>query len=230
MKLDLNILSQNLKRLMGEQGLDATHLARACGVSPSTMTRIVNKQATPRMKTVSAAAEILNVSVGELLGLDDKTNPAALKKAFTVPHKKIPLIAASDAVAFVLEDKDSVFKRVENEVTWIPGLPDERLSAKVSFCVRVEEDVMSPAVKRGDYCYFKKLTDIRQITAGCIVIAALDGKNVGIRRAFVTRSHITLCSSEELRHVFPDVTIPLEPRDGDDIGVIGVMVAHLQFR
>ena len=68
--MDIKNLGENLQRLMTEQGVSQSGLARATGVPQPTINRILNSATKePRHNTLLAIANFFKVTIDELYGL-----------------------------------------------------------------------------------------------------------------------------------------------------------------
>lgn len=66
------ILSERLKRAMGEKKLNNKQLARRVGIHPNMIGYYVQKKAFPKLDSLAAICEALDVSADWLMGRVDK--------------------------------------------------------------------------------------------------------------------------------------------------------------
>jgi len=70
-----SVLGGRIAAVCGMQGVSMAELARAIGITPNSMSRIVRGEiAEPRVKVLRDVAEHLQVSTDYLLGLRDEMN------------------------------------------------------------------------------------------------------------------------------------------------------------
>lgn len=213
---------------MAERGYNPSSLAHACGLAPSSVHRLL-AGSEPRAATLTALAIALGTTIYDLTGLEAGEDRRPPKM---VANKRIPLLQAQDAMAFCSDDEDVVDNSITSPstgITWIPGTPGEQLNHRISFCVTAEDDALHPDIKKGDYLYFKRLSDMSELRGGQVVLACTDAFNgeseTVVRYAFHGRDGVYLKAAEGMQSLFPSIYQAFD--DSEPIKILGVLVARL---
>ncbi len=110
-KDELPQLAQNMRRIMGEMGFNASDLSKKSGVSVASLSRILGGQVNPGINHISAISKALEVSIDSLVlpnGVHAVTQKYTPDDSTTKQHhEEASLRSETDIlVSFILEDTD----------------------------------------------------------------------------------------------------------------------------
>lgn len=119
MKDITNVFCTHVMRLLEERGISQSDLAKQCGISASILTEISKGVANPKLTTVSALAEALEVPVALLFLPEDSLEWQLYKFVPKEQSKKIPsgygyikdVVLPEGKIAIIKEWADSSIKR-----------------------------------------------------------------------------------------------------------------------
>ena len=233
-----NPISTKIKQLMDKKGLTAYALGKMCDMPPSTVGRIISGKANPRPATLASIALALDTTIQNLVGEQKYnkllSNDPVLK---AVPNKRLPLITADTAHWLNNRNIDETKALSREDILWIPGLPDQDLSNLVDFCVVAPDDAMYPEIKKGDFLYFRKVTEKNYAKSGDIV-AVIYRHDMGdpaldVRRVVFHQTFEEYVPAEQMNNYFEPGTLVFDENPDDEVplhfGIIGVLVAKLSL-
>lgn len=214
-----NTLAERLKIKLAESGLTKSHLARACGVSPASVTDWCNgKTLSIRPQYLTKAAEALGVSAA-WLGYGEAAN--VLCRAVQTADNKIEavdLVMVSDYGQGSDEFHDFVSTSSETEV-YYPRSWFEQRKLDPEKCVRiiVRGSDMDPLLKDGDSVLVNK--DYEEIVTGKIYALKFD--NRVIFRYLQAKLDGNLIASTSISAEYVET---ITPKLMEKISVIGIAV------
>lgn len=140
-------LITNLRDAMKERGMNAIEVAKAANVKPSFIYDILNgKSANPSPTRLAGIAEILEISLSQLLGVDESKSRSPSSSEDYVKISSILVAASAGGGATILEEREGepyYFRR-----SWVR----DRLSASPEALrmIFVQGDSMEPTLCNGD--------------------------------------------------------------------------------
>lgn len=139
----MDTLAERLKRLIEEKGLNAFALSKMTGITPATISKLLNgKSKDPGISTITAIASALGVSIEALAtGEDVQVTPLPPMRG----TRKVPLISWVQAGVFT-----DIRQMPPDAVDWFfcpVGISEH------GFCLRVEGESMQPRFQPGDVVF-----------------------------------------------------------------------------
>lgn len=168
--------SKKLGDLLIQQQLTGYAVAKGTGLPASTISRILNGEAsTPRSSTLAELAAFLGMTPSELTEgteLEEKYLP---KKGKIVKGLKVPLVPSPSDAFF----DSGIGGDVPIGSDFLPPFPFEQNQKRELIAVVMDSDALAPRVRKGDIIYFDTVmqTDKNEYDAknGDIVLALFEG-------------------------------------------------------
>ena len=157
----MDTLAERLKRLIEEKGLNAFALSKMTGITPATISKLLNgKSKDPGISTITAIASALGVSIEALAtGEDVQVAPLPPMRG----TRKVPLISWVQAGVFT-----DIRQMPPDAFDWYfcpVGISEH------GFCLRVEGESMQTRFQPGDVVF---VDPDREWHSGSIVIVVSD--------------------------------------------------------
>lgn len=168
----LEILSRNIKKHLHDRDMTQLDLARALGVSTSTVSDWLNKKKSPRMDKVDAMCRIFNCRRSDIMS-DRKPDDDS-------PPVKIPVlgnVAAGIPISAIEEILD------------YEEIPAKMAKRGSYFGLRIKGDSMSPRILHGDTVIVRQQPDVE---SGDIAIVRINGDEATCKRVLKQEDSITL--------------------------------------
>lgn len=173
-KTQLEIFSQNLRRIMSDKQLSQNALARKLGCAVPTVNSWCQGQTMPRRELFENLCRLLNVSRLDLL--TDTGDIANLTVPAAHPLRILGTICAGDGI-LANESFDGFFF-VDNSI-------------RADYCLRVEGDSMKNAnIFHGDTAFLKKCYDIHD--GGIYAVLLKDDNSATLKQVYRQGSGLAL--------------------------------------
>lgn len=161
-------LNNNVKHLRIEKNISQQNLADKIGVDRSTVSRIENGEIETTIDNAIKIANVLNVSLSDLVSRDLRIDNAELIKDVPVETFKIPVLGKIPAgIPFeAIEDKFTLdYEEIPKE--WLKG-------GKQYFALKLDGDSMEPSYHDKDIVIFQKASNCESGQDVCIKINGFD--------------------------------------------------------
>lgn len=156
-----------LKQLRAELGISQKQIAEQLGITQQAYAFYESGKRMPPSETACKLAEIFNVSVGVLLGVEEKQEQAEdpFSVALAGLKEKTRLIPIFESVSagFGAYAQDEV-------VGYTPLLIESASEAEQTICIRVQGDSMSPVIENGDMIQVYKTPSVDSGSVGVFLI------------------------------------------------------------
>ena len=170
------LFGKNLDYLLHREGLQQKELAKALGVSKSTVSMWITGQTSPRMDKVKKITELLNCTVSDLLD-----SPAKIDARPVPPQVMIPVVGRVSAGTGITAE--------ENIIGYESA--DARYGTGEYFYLQVSGDSMSPKIDDGDMVLVHRQTSVDSGTVG---VFSVDGEDGFVKRVVYDDENIDLIS------------------------------------
>lgn len=181
-------------------------LAKALGVSSSTIAMYETARREPDIETMEALADTFNVPLSSITGNNKPTLPSGLIPISDLHHHRIPVLGSMAA----------------GEPVYDPEFPDVVVAGPLDadFALRVHGDSMQPGYLDGDLVFLRSVPDVPHNGAVCAV--SVDNE-AALKHVFRYSDHVLLTSDnqqyEPMQYSFAE----------HDIRILGVPVGFLRM-
>ena len=196
-------LDKQIRRLRENLGLSQSDIARKLDVTPSTISNWESGKARPRLDKMSQLAELLNVTVSELMG---EPGMAVPRPAETV---RLPVAVAGHAGEFTEEPEPG-------EVVDVPVSVMERIDDPDAYIIRIRGNCMSKRFPDGSNAIASPRSEPKN---GDAVVAEYNGELI-VREFFRGASTLVL-SPDSYDDGFEDIVF--DDPDTDMVSFQGVI-------
>jgi len=170
------VFGKNLEYLLNREDILQKDLAKALGVSKSTVSMWITGATSPRMDKVKRIAELLNCSISDLL-----ESPAKIDARPVPPQVMIPVLGRVSAGTGITAE--------ENVIGYESA--DARFGTGEYFYLQVSGDSMSPKIDDGDLVLVHRQTSV---DSGTIGVFSVDGEDGFVKKVEYDVENIDLIS------------------------------------
>ena len=196
-------LDKQIRRLREKLGLSQSDIARKLDVTPSTISNWESGKARPRLDKMSQLAELLNVTVSELMGEPGMDLPRPAESV------RLPVAVAGHAGEFTEEPEPG-------EVVDVPVSVMERIADPDAYIIRIRGNCMSRRFPDGSNAIASPRAEPRN---GDAVVAEYNGELI-VREFFRGASTLVL-SPDSYDDGFEDIVF--DDPDTDTVSFQGVI-------
>ena len=192
-----NFFASNLKYLREKQGLSQNKLAEKVGVNQTTIARWETKEINPSIDNVEQIANVLNVSLPELLIADLKFDNGILVD-LNSDMIQIPVLGTIKAGIAIAAQQD-ILEYIDIPKTWLKG-------GKSFYGLKISGDSMYPKYSEQDIVIFEQTSDysIANNKDCAIMVNGYDAtfKNITISENGITLVPLNLNNSDGFQPTF----------------------------
>lgn len=145
-----NYFASNLKKIREDKNLSQNKLANMVGVNQTTIARWENREIAPSIDNVEELANVLSVSLPDLLGKDLRFDNAT-QFNFNDNVVKIPVLGTIKA-GIPIEAQQDILEYIDIPKNWIK-------SGKEFYGLKIKGDSMYPKYLEKDIVIFEKTSD-----------------------------------------------------------------------
>ena len=196
-------LDKQIRRLREKLGLSQSDIARKLDVTPSTISNWESGKARPRLDKMSQLADLLNVTVSELMGEPGMDLPRPAESV------QLPVAVAGHAGEFTEEPEPG-------EVVDVPVSVMERIADPDAYIIRIRGNCMSRRFPDGSNAIASPRAEPRN---GDAVVAEYNGELI-VREFFRGASTLVL-SPDSYDDCFEDIVF--DDPDTDTVSFQGVI-------
>lgn len=196
-------LDKQIRRLREKLGLSQSDIARKLDVTPSTISNWESGKARPRLDKMSQLADLLNVTVSELMGEPGMEIPPPAESV------RLPVAVAGRAGEFTEEPEPG-------EVVDVPVSVMERIADPDAYIIRIRGNCMSRRFPDGSNAIASPRAEPRN---GDAVVAEYNGELI-VREFFRGASTLVL-SPDSYDDGFEDIVF--DDPDTDTVSFQGVI-------
>lgn len=204
--MGLKEIAENIKTMRMSRSMTQRDLAKALGVSSSTIAMYETARREPDIETMEALADTFNVPLSSITGNNKPTLPPGLIPISDLHHHRIPVLGSMAA----------------GEPVYDPEFPDVVVDGPLDadFALRVHGDSMQPGYLDGDLVFLRSVPDVPH--NGSICAVSVDNE-AALKHVFRYADHILLTSDnqqyEPMAYSFSE----------HDIRILGVPVGFLRM-
>lgn len=158
-----------LKAAIDAKGTTATVVAKKCGLTPSTVLRMVSGESkNPRSDNVTSIAAFLEIPVASLFS--EETPSVKIAQQICIPVLKFQELAASEVLRSKTKlTREDILER--SNPTWQNAPSYCSNPNAFYFAIQVDGTELAPLILPGDTVYLELVEDEANATAGSIVLA-----------------------------------------------------------
>lgn len=204
--MGLKEIAENIKTMRMSRNMTQRDLAKALGVSSSTIAMYETARREPDIETMEALADTFNVPLSSITGNNKPTLPPDLIPISDLHRHRIPVLGSMAA----------------GEPVYDPEFPDVVVDGPLDadFALRVHGDSMQPGYLDGDLVFLRSVPDVPHNGAVCAV--SVDNE-AALKHVFRYADHVLLTSDnqqyEPMQYSFAE----------HDIRILGVPVGFLRM-
>ena len=204
--MGLKEIAENIKTMRMSRNMTQRDLAKALGVSSSTIAMYETARREPDIETMEALADTFNVPLSSITGNNKPTLPPALIPISDLQRHRIPVLGSMAA----------------GEPVYDPEFPDVVVDGPLDadFALRVHGDSMQPNYLDGDLVFLRSVPDVPHNGSVCAV--SVDNE-AALKHVFRYADHVLLTSDnqqyEPMQYSFAE----------HDIRILGVPVGFLRM-
>jgi len=204
--MGLKEIAENIKTMRMSRNMTQRDLAKALGVSSSTIAMYETARREPDIETMEALADTFNVPLSSITGNNKPTLPPGLIPISDLQRHRIPVLGSMAA----------------GEPVYDPEFPDVVVDGPLDadFALRVHGDSMTPGYLDGDLVFLRSVPDVPHNGSVCAV--SVDNE-AALKHVFRYADHILLTSDnqqyEPMQYSFAE----------HDIRILGVPVGFLRM-
>lgn len=204
--MGLKEIAENIKTMRMSRNMTQRDLAKALGVSSSTIAMYETARREPDIETMEALADTFNVPLSSITGNNKPTLPPGLIPISDLHRHRIPVLGSMAA----------------GEPVYDPEFPDVVVDGPLDadFALRVHGDSMQPNYLDGDLVFLRSVPDVPHNGAVCAV--SVDNE-AALKHVFRYADHVLLTSDnqqyEPMQYGFAE----------HDIRILGVPVGFLRM-
>ena len=192
--MGLKEIAENIKTMRMSRSMTQRDLAKALGVSSSTIAMYETARREPDIETMEALADTFNVPLSSITGNNKPTLPPSLIPISDLQRHRIPVLGSMAA----------------GEPVYDPEFPDVVVDGPLDadFALRVHGDSMRPNYLDGDLVFLRSVPDVPHNGSVCAV--AIDNE-AALKHVFRYPDHVMLTSDnqqyEPMMYSFAEHTI-----------------------
>ena len=178
----MNLLKENLEKLLQEKGVAPSTFAKAIGLEPSTVLRILAGKTFPRAGTIATIANYFGLTSAQLIG-DSLENLAFSEATPLITKRLVPLLAQDgEDLTSIVRDPSSL----NGTHQWV-NLPFSIESdSEEIIAVTAKDSALKPTICVGDIVYLRcNVNDVSDVPDGAYVFAQSKDFDSPIVRKFV---------------------------------------------
>lgn len=204
--MGLKEIAENIKTMRMSRNMTQRDLAKALGVSSSTIAMYETARREPDIETMEALADTFNVPLSSITGNNKPTLPSGLILISDLHRHRIPVLGSMAA----------------GEPVYDPEFPDVVVDGPLDadFALRVHGDSMQPGYLDGDLVFLRSVPDVPH--NGSICAVSVDNE-AALKHVFRYADHVLLTSDnqqyEPMQYSFAE----------HDIRILGVPVGFLRM-
>lgn len=204
--MGLKEIAENIKTMRMSRNMTQRDLAKALGVSSSTIAMYETARREPDIETMEALADTFNVPLSSITGNNKPTLPSGLIPISDLQRHRIPVLGSMAA----------------GEPVYDPEFPDVVVDGPLDadFALRVHGDSMQPNYLDGDLVFLRSVPDVPHNGSVCAV--SVDNE-AALKHVFRYADHVLLTSDnqqyEPMQYSFAE----------HDIRILGVPVGFLRM-
>ena len=204
--MGLKEIAENIKTMRMSRSMTQRDLAKAIGVSSSTIAMYETARREPDIETMEALADTFNVPLSSITGENKPTLPQGLIPISQLRRHRIPVLGSMAA----------------GEPVYDPEFPDVVVDGPLDadFALRVHGDSMQPNYLDGDLVFLRSVPDVPHNGSVCAV--SVDNE-AALKHVFRYADHVLLTSDnqqyEPMQYSFTE----------HDIRILGVPVGFLRI-
>lgn len=174
----MNLLKENLERLLQEKGLAPSTFAKAVGLEPSTVLRVLAGKTFPRAGTIATIANYFGLTSAQLIGDSSDSIPFRSKTKRLVPL----LVQGREELTAIVGEPASL--NGTHQWVSLPFTVDDD-SLKI-VAVAAKDSALKPDICVGDVVYLRcNVDDVNDVPDGAYVFAQSKDFDSPIIRKFV---------------------------------------------
>ena len=204
--MGLKEIAENIKTMRMSRNMTQRDLAKALGVSSSTIAMYETARREPDIETMEALADTFNVPLSSITGENKPTLPPGLIPISDLQRHRIPVLGSMAA----------------GEPVYDPEFPDVVVDGPLDadFALRVHGDSMQPGYLDGDLVFLRSVPDVPHNGSVCAV--SVDNE-AALKHVFRYADHVLLTSDNQQYE-------PMQYRFAEhDIRILGVPVGFLRM-
>ena len=204
--MGLKEIAENIKTMRMSRNMTQRDLAKALGVSSSTIAMYETARREPDIETMEALADTFNVPLSSITGNNKPTLPPGLIPISDLHRHRIPVLGSMAA----------------GEPIYDAEFPDVVVDGPLDadFALRVHGDSMQPGYLDGDLVFLRSVPDVPHNGSVCAV--SVDNE-AALKHVFRYADHVLLTSDnqqyEPMSYSFAE----------HDIRILGVPVGFLRM-
>ena len=204
--MGLKEIAENIKTMRMSRSMTQRDLAKALGVSSSTIAMYETARREPDIETMEALADTFNVPLSSITGNNKPALPSGLIPISDLQRHRIPVLGSMAA----------------GEPVYDPEFPDVVVDGPLDadFALRVHGDSMQPNYLDGDLVFLRSVPDVPHNGSVCAV--SVDNE-AALKHVFRYSDHVLLTSDnqqyEPMAYSFAE----------HDIRILGVPVGFLRM-
>lgn len=196
---------EKLKELRAEKCYSQKMVADILGITQSAYSNYESGKREPDNNTLSALAEVFNVTVDYLLGRSSNPSPTSKKKGIKIPvlgevAAGVPLDAIEDVIDY-------------------EEIPEDMAKTGDFFGLKIKGDSMSPRMLDGDVVIVRKQNDVE---SGDIAIVLVNGDSATCKKLVKHDNGVTLIANNPA--VYEPHFYTMQEVDALPVKVIGKVV------
>lgn len=204
--MGLKEIAENIKTMRMSRNMTQRDLAKALGVSSSTIAMYETARREPDIETMEALADTFNVPLSSITGNNKPTLPPGLIPISDLQRHRIPVLGSMAAGEPIYDEE----------------FPDVVVDGPLDadFALRVHGDSMQPGYLDGDLVFLRSVPDVPHNGSVCAV--SVDNE-AALKHVFRYSDHVLLTSDnqqyEPMAYSFAE----------HDIRILGVPVGFLRM-
>lgn len=204
--MGLKEIAENIKTMRMSRNMTQRDLAKALGVSSSTIAMYETARREPNIETMEALADTFNVPLSSITGNNKPTLPPGLIPISDLQRHRIPVLGSMAAGEPIYDEE----------------FPDVVVDGPLDadFALRVHGDSMQPGYLDGDLVFLRSVPDVPHNGSVCAV--SVDNE-AALKHVFRYSDHVLLTSDnqqyEPMQYSFAE----------HDIRILGVPVGFLRM-
>ncbi|WGL99815.1 helix-turn-helix domain-containing protein (plasmid) [Arsenophonus sp. aPb] len=197
--LIIQIVADNITRLMNERKIDTHELSQLTGLGTATINSLKRGVGNPTLTTLELLAKVFNVTVGEMT---EKREKGALARVSVAP---MPLIKLSDVDEFI---ENGLFAE-----TFIAEV-DSPIHSSL-FAIKIDNDTLYPHIPSGTVCIISKDEKFKD---GDIVLVKINNHSPFFRKIYIEEQYLA----------FSPVTLESTPSVYENYELLGVVIKKIR--
>ncbi len=211
-------VAERMRRAMALRGIKQADIVERTGIGKSSISTYLSGEYEPKQRNLHKIAEVLDVDVSWLLGLDVPMNPAPDQRAtntnlpsniLPVKRKRIPLLGSIAAGVPIFTDEDlDTHIAVDHDI-------------KCDFALKVVGDSMVNArIQDGDVVFIREQPDVDDGQIAAVIV----DDSATLKRVYHIPGGVTLVAENPK---YPPMTFTRE--NSDSARIIGKVVAFQSY-